>query len=84
MFYFYVLLTRGISALLIQMAFKNFTTQVVEGTLQMIEDEMFVEVFRPEHHGRVHGYGDGVNPTELWGSSVGYFRMGPFTGPWAV
>ena len=45
LFYFYVLLTRGISALLIQMAFKNFTTQVVEGTLQMIEDEMFVEVF---------------------------------------
>ena len=45
MFYFYVLLTRGISALLIQMAFKNFTTQVAKGSLQMTKDEMFVEVF---------------------------------------
>ena len=74
MFYFYVLLTRGISALLIQMAFKNFTTQVAKGSLQMTEDEMFVEVFGPEHHGRVHGYGDGVNPTELWGSSSSSIR----------
>jgi hypothetical protein len=47
------------------MAFKNFTTQVVEGSLQMTEDEMFVEVFGPEHHGHVRCYGDGVTPTEL-------------------
>ena len=69
MFYFYVLLTCGISALLIHMTFKNFTTQVAEGSLQMTEDELFVEVFGLKHHGRVCGYGDGVTPTELWGSS---------------
>ncbi len=51
------------------MAFKNFTTQVAEGSLQMTENEMFVEVFQPEHHDRVRGNGDGVTPTELWGSS---------------
>ena len=26
-------------------------------------------MFRPEHHGRVHGYGAGVTPTKFWGSS---------------
>uniref|UniRef100_A0A2N9G784 Uncharacterized protein n=1 Tax=Fagus sylvatica TaxID=28930 RepID=A0A2N9G784_FAGSY len=56
------------------MAFKNFTTQVVEGSLQMTEDEMFMEVFGPEHHGRVRGYGDGVTPTELWDSSSSSIR----------
>ena len=30
---------------------------------------MFVEVFGPERHGRVPGYGAGVTPTKLWGSS---------------
>ena len=30
---------------------------------------MFVEVFGPEHHGQVRGYGAGVTPTKLWGSS---------------
>ncbi|KAK7825147.1 hypothetical protein CFP56_033672 [Quercus suber] len=29
---------------------------------------MFVEVFGPEHHGRVRGYGAGVTPTKLWES----------------
>uniref|UniRef100_A0A2N9GND0 Uncharacterized protein n=1 Tax=Fagus sylvatica TaxID=28930 RepID=A0A2N9GND0_FAGSY len=28
----------------------------------------------PEHHGRVRGYGDGVTPTELWGSSSSSIR----------
>nr|POE81616.1 hypothetical protein CFP56_18762 [Quercus suber] len=32
-------------------------------------DEMFVEVFGPEHHGCVRGYGDDVSPIELRGSS---------------
>jgi hypothetical protein len=40
----------------------------------MTEDEMFVEVFGPEHHGRNHGYGDGVTPTKLWGSSSSSIR----------
>ena len=30
---------------------------------------MFVEVFGPERHGQVRGYGVGVTPTKLWGSS---------------
>ena len=51
------------------MKFKRLTTEVAEGSLQMSDDEMFVEVFGPEHHGCVHGYGDGISPTELWGSS---------------
>ena len=28
-----------------------------------------MEVFGPEHHGRVCGYGAEVTPTKLWGSS---------------
>ena len=40
----------------------------------MSDDEMFVEVFGPEHHGRVHGYGDGISPTKLWGSSSSTIR----------
>ena len=51
------------------MKFKRLTTEVAEGSLQMSGNEMFVEVFGPEHHGRVHGYGDGISPTKLWGSS---------------
>ncbi|KAK9994361.1 hypothetical protein SO802_024064 [Lithocarpus litseifolius] len=31
--------------------------------------QMFVEVFGPERHGRVCGYGAGVTSTKLWGSS---------------
>ncbi|KAK9997463.1 hypothetical protein SO802_022149 [Lithocarpus litseifolius] len=53
----------------IQMEFKRLTTEVAEGSLQMSSDEMFVEVFGLEHHGRVRGYGDDVRPTELSGSS---------------
>ena len=33
-----------------QMKFKRLTTEVAEGSLQMSDDEMFVEVFGPEHH----------------------------------
>lgn len=51
------------------MALRSLTTQVNEGSLQMSEDQMFVEVFGPEHHGRVRGYGAGVTPTQLWDSS---------------
>ena len=57
-----------------QMKFKRLTTEVAEGSLQMSGDEMFVEVFGPEHHGRVRGYGDGISPTELWGSSSSTIR----------
>ena len=39
-----------------QMKFKRLTIEVAEGSLQMFGDEMFVEVFGPEHHGHVHGY----------------------------
>ncbi|KAL0003960.1 hypothetical protein SO802_011521 [Lithocarpus litseifolius] len=56
------------------MKFKRLTTEVAEGSLQMSGDEMFVEVFGPEHHGRVRGYGDGISPTELWGSSSSTIR----------
>uniref|UniRef100_A0A2N9H407 Uncharacterized protein n=1 Tax=Fagus sylvatica TaxID=28930 RepID=A0A2N9H407_FAGSY len=52
-----------------EMALRSLTTQVNEGSLQMSEDQMFVEVFGPEHHGRVRGYGAGVTPTQLWDSS---------------
>ena len=52
-----------------QMKFKRLTTEVAEGSLQMSDDEMFVEVFGLEHHGHVRGYGDGISPTELWGYS---------------
>ena len=51
------------------MTLRSLTTQVNEGSLQMSEDQMFVEVFVPEHHGRVQGYGAGVTATKLWGSS---------------
>ena len=50
------------------MALRNFTTQVNEGALQISQDQMFVEVFAPKRHGRVHRYGAGVTPTKLWGS----------------
>ncbi|KAL0001680.1 hypothetical protein SO802_015461 [Lithocarpus litseifolius] len=50
-------------------ALRNLTTQVNEGALQISQDQMFVEVFGPERHGRVRGYGAGVTPTKLWGSS---------------
>jgi hypothetical protein len=39
------------------MTLRSLTTQVNEGSLQMSEDQMFVEVFGPKHHGRVRGYG---------------------------
>ena len=51
------------------MALRNLTTQVNEGALQISQDQMFVEVFGFERHGRVRGYGAGVTPTKLWGSS---------------
>ena len=51
------------------MTLRSLTTQVNEGSLQMSKDQMFVEVFGPEHHGRVRGYGVGVTATKLWGSS---------------
>ena len=57
-----------------QMTFKRLTAEVAEWSLQMSGDEMFVEVFGPEHHGRVHGYGDGISPTKLWGSSSSTIR----------
>ena len=53
---------------------KRLTAEVAEGSLQMSGDEMFVEVFGPEHHGRVRGYGDGISPTKLWGSSSSTIR----------
>nr|POE71496.1 hypothetical protein CFP56_34306 [Quercus suber] len=55
------------------MALRNLTTQVNEGPLQISQDQMFVEVFGLEHHGRDRGYGAGVTHTKLWGSSS--FRM---------
>ena len=51
------------------MALRNLTTQVNEGALQISQDQMFTEVFGLEHHGRVRGYGAGVTPTKLCGSS---------------
>ena len=56
------------------MALRNLTTKVNEGTLQISQDQMFVEVFGSERHGRVHGYGTGVTPTKLWGSSSSRMR----------
>ncbi|KAL0006008.1 hypothetical protein SO802_013569 [Lithocarpus litseifolius] len=56
------------------MKFKRLTTEVAKGSLQMSGDEMFVEVVGPKHHGRVRGYGDGISPTELWGSSSSTIR----------
>ena len=57
-----------------QMTFKRLTAEVAERSLQMSGDEMFVEVFGLEHHGCVHGYGDGISPTKLWGSSSSTIR----------
>ena len=51
------------------MVLRNFTTQVNEGSLQMFKDQMFVEVFRPERCGWVHGYGANETSTKLWGFS---------------
>ncbi|XP_038904040.1 uncharacterized protein LOC120090445 [Benincasa hispida] len=48
---------------------KSYASQVIDGTLDMNEDETFVRVFGPEKHGHVHGYGVGVTPSELFGSS---------------
>ena len=56
------------------MTFKRLTAEVAERSLQMSGDEMFVEVFGLEHHGCVHGYGDGISPTKLWGSSSSTIR----------
>ena len=39
-----------INALLMQMELKRLTTELAEGSLQMSNDEIFVEVFGPEHH----------------------------------
>ena len=50
------------------MALRNLTTRVNEGALQISQDQMFVEVFGPERHGQVRGYGVGATPTKLWGS----------------
>ena len=50
------------------MALRNLTTQVNEEALQISQDQMFVEVFGPERHGQVRGYGVGATPTKLWGS----------------
>ncbi|KAK9989402.1 hypothetical protein SO802_029641 [Lithocarpus litseifolius] len=52
-----------------KVALRNLTTQVNEGALQISQDHMFVEVFGPERHGRVCGYGARITPTKLWGSS---------------
>ena len=51
------------------MALRNLTIQVNKGPLRISQDQMFVEVFGHEHHGRVRGYGARVTPTKLWGSS---------------
>ena len=37
--------------------------------MQISQDQLFVEGFGPERHGQVRGYGVGVTPTKLWGSS---------------
>ena len=42
---------------------------MIDGTLDMNEDEIFVRVFGPEKHRRVRGYGVGVTLSELFGSS---------------
>ncbi|KAL4392144.1 hypothetical protein AHAS_Ahas03G0315700 [Arachis hypogaea] len=42
---------------------KELSSQINEGTLEMNEHEVMVEVFRLERHGRVRGYGAGVTPT---------------------
>lgn len=41
---------------------------MIDGTLDMNEDDIFVRVFGSEKHGRVRGYGVGVTPSELFGS----------------
>ncbi|XP_016191796.1 uncharacterized protein LOC107632640 isoform X1 [Arachis ipaensis] len=46
---------------------KELSSQVNEGILEMNEHEVMVEVFGPERHGRVRGYGAGVTPAQLWG-----------------
>ena len=51
------------------MALRNLTTQVNEGSLQISQEKMFMEVFGPVRHGQVRGYRAGVTPTKLWGSS---------------
>ena len=50
------------------MTLRNLTIQVNEGALQISHDQRFVEVFGPERHGQVRGYGVGATPTKLWGS----------------
>lgn len=35
----------------------------------MLENQMVLEVFGPERHGRVPSYGDGVTHIEIWGLS---------------
>ncbi|KAL4396685.1 hypothetical protein AHAS_Ahas01G0116600 [Arachis hypogaea] len=46
---------------------KKLSSQVNEGTLEMNEHEVMVEVFGPERHGRVRNYGASMIPTQLWG-----------------
>ena len=50
------------------MTLRNLTIQVNEGALQISQDQRFVEVFGPEHHGKVCGSGTAVTPSKLWGS----------------
>ena len=49
------------------MALRNLTTQANEVALQISQDQMFVEVFGLERHGRVYGYGARVTLTKFWG-----------------
>ena len=37
--------------------------------MQMSKKQMFVEIFGPQHHGRVRGYEACVTTTKLWGYS---------------
>lgn len=56
------------------MTFRNLIAQVIERSLQMLEDKMFMEVFGPKCHGCVCGYGDGVTPTKMRHSSSSIVR----------
>ncbi|KAA0056079.1 bromodomain-containing factor 1-like isoform X2 [Cucumis melo var. makuwa] len=48
---------------------KSYASQVIDGTLDMNDDDIFVQICGPEKHRHVRGYGVGVIHSELFGSS---------------
>ena len=52
------------------MKLKSHASQLIDDTLDINEDDIFVQVFRPEKHECVHGCGVGKHCQEKTASSI--------------